>query len=405
MRTMHEGRVSHASAPVLTGEVIPLWSRSVTDGEINGPVSAPTAWDFNGDHIKDICITTKDGYIMFFDGISGNDISGNIRPALELTPPCILPLDRHTAAVIIGGYDGKSFVKAVSWDMQIYWSTSAQSISAPPNSAPYRFNDITGDGIDEILITDRKDTLYCIGGGDGTIIWRWKSKAGSIIPFIGIGDVNNDAIQDACIGTENGNVYSIDGLTGNAHWVYNNSVALSAPPLIADSDTTPGNEIHCQTADGRITILSCAGKLIRMLNFSSPLGGSLIAGDIDRNNSYDVLWSTAAQGIQMMTDFNHAAGTLQWNYTALAPVQAPMQLIDLNADTLPELCVIDHTGQLLFLGTRHGICAGSFQLGSEITQPFLLMDFDNDPRFPELAVTTKHGTVEMFTCQFTAAQR
>ncbi|RKY98676.1 MAG: hypothetical protein DRQ13_03285, partial [Ignavibacteriae bacterium] len=126
----------------------------------------------------------------------------------------------------------------------------------PPNpntsSTEYRveglkpINDITGDGVSEVIIATDNYWLICLdGAGSGTTfpIWTFNSyfsstNAGSIGMSWDYGvqdalqiadDLNGDGMNDVVIGTGGGNehVYAIDGTNGEIIWEYGDNINYS----------------------------------------------------------------------------------------------------------------------------------------------------------------------------------
>ncbi len=82
------------------------------------------------------------------------------------------------------------------------------SYQNPPSGWCYAVNpieDLTGDGLDEVLAAFGNDTraAYCFDGassGDATVIWKWNADYDGVESIASIGDVNGDGYADAAAG-------------------------------------------------------------------------------------------------------------------------------------------------------------------------------------------------------------
>lgn len=96
--------------------------------------------------------------------------------------------------------------------------------------------DISGDGINDVIVATGNYWTICYNGINGAEIWRFSTHFGSINTgsveweeAVAIADVNNDGIYDAVIGCGGGNemVYALSGNNGNIIWRYGDSIATS----------------------------------------------------------------------------------------------------------------------------------------------------------------------------------
>ena len=103
-----------------------------------------------------------------------------------------------------------------------------------------KINDITGDGLEDIIIaTENYWTLAYNGNSSGTadLLWSFStymgsSNTGSVDYVQGLQiaeDLNGDGYQDVVIGTGGGNefVYALNGKTGQILWEFGDPVNFS----------------------------------------------------------------------------------------------------------------------------------------------------------------------------------
>ncbi len=133
-------------------------------------------------------------------------------------------------------------------------------LAAAPVMRVDSFADVTGDGINEVLVASWAAWAYCIDGATG--LQLWSSYMGNDVWAVsGIPDVNGDGFDDALAGAFTGEVRCIDGTTGNTIWSYMTGSKIFTLRWIDDvnGDTYPdalagtqmlggiGGELFCLT--------------------------------------------------------------------------------------------------------------------------------------------------------------
>lgn len=81
------------------------------------------------------------------------------------------------------------------------------------------FADVTGDGINEVLVASWASWAYCLNGASGVQLWS-SYMASDVWAVSGIPDVNGDGYDDALAGAFTGEVRCIDGTSGDTIWSY-----------------------------------------------------------------------------------------------------------------------------------------------------------------------------------------
>ncbi len=92
-------------------------------------------------------------------------------------------------------------------------------LAAAPVMRVDSFADVTGDGINEVLVASWAAWAYCLDGATG--VQLWSSYMGSDVWAVsGIPDVNGDGYDDALAGAFTGEVRCVDGTSGDTIWSY-----------------------------------------------------------------------------------------------------------------------------------------------------------------------------------------
>jgi outer membrane protein assembly factor BamB len=81
------------------------------------------------------------------------------------------------------------------------------------------FADVTGDGINEVLVASWAAWAYCLNGATGEQLWS-NYMGDDVWAVSGIPDVNGDGYDDALAGAFTGEVRCIDGTSGDTIWGY-----------------------------------------------------------------------------------------------------------------------------------------------------------------------------------------
>jgi len=80
--------------------------------------------------------------------------------------------------------------------------------------------DVNNDGIDEIITYEDGDwvgSIYCLNKFTGSLIWELENISCRGVHYISIGDVRGDSTKEIVVGLDD--VYCLDGKTGNILWI------------------------------------------------------------------------------------------------------------------------------------------------------------------------------------------
>lgn len=83
--------------------------------------------------------------------------------------------------------------------------------------------DVTGDGVPEVIVSSFENAVILLDGADGSLVWRTTvgtTNGGDVWSARAIGDVDGDGHQDVIAGSFDCHVYALDGDAGKVLWAY-----------------------------------------------------------------------------------------------------------------------------------------------------------------------------------------
>ena len=113
--------------------------------------------------------------------------------------------------------------------------------------------DVTGDGINDVIVCTGNYWTLCYNGLTGALVWQFSTHFGTIntgsVPWedaMCITDLENNGVYDVVIGCAGGNemVYALDGQTGARKWAYGDSTTTN------DGDVESVNANYDFNGDG-----------------------------------------------------------------------------------------------------------------------------------------------------------
>lgn len=291
------------------------------------------------------------------------------------------------------GYDFWGYTVNTSWDNSIKAITPLQ--------------DITGDGIKEVIVCSEDDFIRCFNGnasGTGDVLWE--QDAGSVYGQNGITvieDVNGDGLEDVVAGLAWGTraVKVFSGKTGELLWIYDTHVYGDGGWVYQVSTGFDYNE------DGTDDVLASTGndgnnagpKRIFCLDgvtgdviWDCPTNGPNFAcmgiADFTGDGHPDVLGGSSNNNETSgkVYGIDGSDGSLVWTHTAAGTsVWALEQLDDITGDGVKDVIAGDFGGQYYLLDAVDGSVQNAGMAGSSIFLRFERLDDVNQNGYADIA--------------------
>ncbi|GBD86439.1 FG-GAP repeat protein [bacterium BMS3Abin03] len=278
-------------------------------------------------------------------------------------------------------------------------------------------NDITGDGVDEVMIATDNYWLMCLDGaasGTSFPIWTFNtyfsnSNAGSIGQSWDYGvqdamqianDLNGDGFNDVVIGTggSNEHVYALDGTNGNIIWQYGDDVNYSlgdfeAVDVQRDFNGDNVNDVLA-IADGNsqgtgykraYLFNGTNGDIIWQYFYPGPnpsFGKSIISvRDFTGDNKPDAIIAVGNNGSSNLKviGLNGINGQEVWNTEMVDNEPKELLELPLSADS-SDVIAAEYFGIIHRLNGRTGAEVWSYPLGglAGVIQMSLIEDLNGD---------------------------
>ena len=288
---------------VITREGI-MWTYSEAVKEI----LALTIGNLDGDDVPDVVVGSADNTCYAVAGATGKRLWRNIIPLYVVFSINVADLDADglddaVAADRDGVYAINGLTGATMW------------INREPLqiSSVVTIKDLDKDGIADIVV-GASTHVYALSGATGDPIWVQRDLRGHI-SVVAEGDFNGDQLQDIVVGTTRGNIYALEGSTGNLLWenLYFESLDASTRVLaitVEEFNEDGVDDILVGALDSCIYVLSGSTGKLQWRNPTLPERiVQVVAADLNDDGICDAL---AASGPNVFA-LDGLTGTPLWD--------------------------------------------------------------------------------------------
>ena len=203
--------------------------------------------------------------------------------------------------------------------------------------------DLDGDDtLDAVVVSDRGD-LYGVNGSSGEILWSFSAEGGTLSPPA-LADLNSDGIWDVLGGTSQGTIYVLDGPSGNK--LFDFKVGEGPISYVAAGDLNGDEVIEFLTVDseGGIKLLERSGKMLWEVKMESPLATPPYLADFNRDLRPDLVVGLDDGSVHVL---GGSKGSKQWSLKTGAGRASILTVGDVGGDGVPD--VLAASGNTLFL--------------------------------------------------------
>jgi peptidoglycan-associated lipoprotein len=242
--------------------------------------------------------------------------------------------------------------------------------------------DVNGDGIPEIIGTSIFGDVFCVDGATGQILWAFEDEHSFDVAIYicpAIVDVNCDGIVDVISVTPKGLVICLDGRSGRKIWSYQAEAPIVNSPSVFDLKRSGAPEIVVTDLKGTIYLLDRTGKLLWKTAEGAPFIGAPAMGVIDAQP-----FVLISDRMGVLRNYDGSNGKLLWKITpARGPIStAPIVFKDAKDPANPWKALIGtDLGALILINPKNGTIIWSRTIGEgEVIGDFALGDVNGDGR-------------------------
>ena len=257
----------------------------------------------------------------------------------------------------------------------------------------WAFDGDNSDGInDGITATD----WWIYGGTEGIhwdVLWVFQT-GGSVVSSPVLGDIDNDGQIEIVIGSMDGKVYVLNGITGALEWSYQTGGGVASSAAIANLDGDPYLEVVIGSSDGKIYCLQWNGVGGSVEWFFPTAGGvysSPAIGDIDGDGQYDVVIGSDDGKIYAL----NSDGSLNWSYSTGGAVRSSAALANRGTAGL-GVYIGSYDDYLYLIDGRTGTLIDRFLTYGDIYTSPSVADVDGDGKL-EIFFYDATGSLDHYT--------
>ena len=285
-----------------------IWSYDTRVDDNGGWVYAvDTMPDVSGDGIREVLAGAgTDGEpfsgarrLYCFDGATGATRFAKTSPDAFLCVGWVDDVNGDGVADVIGGAGGNNA------DDAVYCLSGAGSgggttlWSFPTGGSVWsvdRIDDVSGDGINDVIAGSWSNFVYCLNGVTGELIWQGNTGS-DVMRVEAIGDVTGDGQEDVVVAQLSTMFRVLDGATGTIHWLFGTGANVWSVAGTADLNNDGVDDVLAGAQNDNVYCVSGSdGELIWSTNVGSLVFSVRAIADVNGNGTPDVLAGTQDLG-------------------------------------------------------------------------------------------------------------
>ncbi len=242
----------------------------------------------------------------------------------------------------IVAYDGR--------DGSVLWSVA----TADNNMGGVAAEDLSGDGLPDIVAPSFDGRLYAVEGTTGETLWTASlGEGGSRSPPC-LADLNGDACPEVMLVTVAGELRVVDGSSGTVLWTAVGTGATDSFGKPSVAETEQGTLLITPLGDAGVVAFHWPSRTVVWQASEGSVHASPLVVDLDGDGLREVVIATMQAQLHVV---DLLTGRELWRAPVKGPVEGDPVAADFDRDGVLDLVVADHSGALQVIsgrGTRGG---------------------------------------------------
>ncbi len=208
-----------------------------------------------------------------------------------------------------------------------------------------------------------------------TELWNFSTN-GSIFSSPAIADINGDTFIDVVIGSDDFNIYALNGTNGSKLWNYSTEGAVGSSPSLANVTGSGDDlEVIVGSFDNSVYVLNGTnGSKIWNVSLGGYVWSSPAIDDVDNDNLLDIVIGSDNWTIYA---FNGTGGLI-WNFTAEDSIWSSPVIANITQDEFIEVIFTSYDNNTYVLNGSNGSKIWNFSALNMIESSPAVDDINND---------------------------
>jgi len=210
-------------SPELAASVSTLWNYTTR----SYMRSSPALGDVDSDGILEVIIGSGNHKVYALNGKDGSKLWSLYTGDVVDSSPALGDVDGDgTLEVVIGNWDNKVYALNGEDGSEFWNFTTGGDVDSSP-----ALGDVDGDGMLEVVVSSKDNKTYALNGEDGSELWNFSTGSGNggvmnhpMFSSPALGDVDSDGMLEVIIGSNDGNIYALNGEDGSKLWNFTTNV-------------------------------------------------------------------------------------------------------------------------------------------------------------------------------------
>ncbi len=193
--------------------------------------------------------------------------------------------------------------------------------------------DVNGDSIIDVVIGSDDGNVYALNGTGGEKIWNY-STDGEVGSSPSLANVTGGDDLEVIVGSFDYNIYVLNGTNGSKIWNYTTSGVVWSSAAIEDIDNDDELDIVIGSDDYSVYALNGTGDLLWSFPADDSIWSSPVIANVTDDEFFEVIFSSYDNNTYLL---NASDGSKLWNYSALDKVESTPAIDDINNDGIMEI--------------------------------------------------------------------